>query len=321
MDAHTKQMIETMGVGAVKKVLMLQAGFLVSHGLISSNNTEVFVSLGMAAIGALWSFWNEYGEAIVISQLKVLKAKSLAQAQLLRLAGEPPVTMKQIAEQSSSLTLSDATKIAATLPAEIQRNIDPSPSPAKVAALLAILLLGGLVWPGNAWAQTHKLQAPAVTGNLGKDLNTDAQNLGLVPKSLVVTPTGNIAKDLQALWTNIVSASNVDLAYASKLAASANTPASLVRKQCWDAIVLLNEQANGLNLKDASGNLIPKPDPHLFTDVETLAEVIDNLSPQGPLFVACAGAAQLAKTNVLTFINAAVTGAAGIAAMPVIPGL
>jgi hypothetical protein len=52
-----------------------------------------------------------------------------------------------------------------------------------------------------------------------------------------------------------------------------------------------------------------------------LAEVVDNLSPQGPLFVSCAGAAQLAKTNVLTFINAAVTGAAGLAAMPIIPGL
>jgi len=43
--------------------------------------------------------------------------------------------------------------------------------------------------------------------------------------------------------------------------------------------------------------------------------------PTGPLFVSCAGAAQLAKTNVLSFVNAVVTGAAGFAAMPVIPGL
>ena len=59
----------------------------------------------------------------------------------------------------------------------------------------------------------------------------------------------------------------------------------------------------------------------VMTSAPVLAEVVDNLSPSGPLFTACAGAAQLAKTNVLTFINAVVTGAAGLAAMPIIPGL
>lgn len=185
-----------------------------------------------------------------------------------------------------------------------------------------VIIAAVLVLIGNAHAQGKpKLAAPAVTGDLKKDLNTDAQNLGLVPPSLQVTPTGNVAKDLKTLWDKIVGASNTDLAYASKLAAGANTGASAVRKQCWDAIIAVNNQANGLNLKDANGAVIPRPDPHLFTDVETLAEVVDNLSPTGPLFTSCAGAAQLAKTNVLTFINAAVTGAAGIAAMPIIPGL
>ena len=50
-------------------------------------------------------------------------------------------------------------------------------------------------------------------------------------------------------------------------------------------------------------------------DVEQLAEVIDNFAPTGPLFTACAGAAQLAKTNTVTFINAIVTGASGLAAL------
>ena len=130
MDAKTKQMVETVGVGVAKKVLMLQATGLVAHGLLSSNNIEVFVSLGLAAIGAAWSFWNEFGEAIVLSQLEVIKAKSLAQAQALRMAGQPQVTMKQIAEQSSKLTLADTHEIAATLPVEIQANIAPSsPTP------------------------------------------------------------------------------------------------------------------------------------------------------------------------------------------------
>jgi len=193
-----------------------------------------------------------------------------------------------------------------------------------VTGVIKVIVVGFLlsgVFIGQVHAQSRRIAPPAATGNLKNDLNTDAQNLGLIPQSLVVQPTGNVAKDLQALWTKIVAASNTDLEYASKLAASANTPASSIRKQCWDAIITVNNQANGLNLKDAGGAQIPKPDPHLFTDVETLAEVVDNLSPSGPLFTACAGAAQLAKTNVLTFVNAVVTGAAGIAAMPIIPGL
>jgi hypothetical protein len=124
---------------------------------------------------------------------------------------------------------------------------------------------------------------------------------------------------VRPLTGNIVS--NADLTYASALAGSAGTASSGIRKQCWDAIIKLNQQANGANLKNADGTVMVKPDPHLFTDVEQLAEVIDNLSPQGPLFTSCAGAAQLAKTNVLTFINSVVTGAAGLAAMPIIPGL
>lgn len=191
-----------------------------------------------------------------------------------------------------------------------------------IAKICAILIMGMFLFRFDpAMAQTRKLAVPALTGDIKKDAETDAQNLGLIPKSLQVKPTGNIAADLQALWDKIISANNDDLAYASKLAAAANTQTSGIRKQCWDAIVALNSQANGLNLKNPDGTKMVRPDPHLFTDVETLAEVIDNLSPQGPLFVSCAGAAQLAKTNVLTFINAAVTGAAGIAAMPIIPGL
>jgi hypothetical protein len=46
-----------------------------------------------------------------------------------------------------------------------------------------------------------------------------------------------------------------------------------------------------------------------------LAETIDNLSPTGPLFTSCAGAAEMAKMSVLRFINTAVTGAAGFAAL------
>jgi hypothetical protein len=181
----------------------------------------------------------------------------------------------------------------------------------RVAFLVLLPLLG----MAGAQAQT-KPRAPAVTGNPVEDIKTD---LGInKPQKLI---TGDVEKDAHAIWDKIISASNADLTYASALAASAGTPASAVRKQCYDAILKLNTQVNGTNVKDANGNVISPPDPKLFTGVEQAAETIDNLSPSGPLFVSCAGMAQLTKTNVLTLINAIVTGAGAFAVMPVIPGL
>jgi hypothetical protein len=198
--------------------------------------------------------------------------------------------------------------------------INPPSTNTVVKILLAAFVLSFLMAGSPAYAQTKKIAPLVATGDLKKDLDTDAQNLGLAPAAPKLI-TGNIEKDAHAIWDKIVSASNVDLTYASALAASAGTPASAVRKQCYDAILKLNTQVNGTNVKDANGNVLPQPDPKLFTGVEQAAETIDNLSPSGPLFVSCAGMAQLTKTNVLTLINAIVTGAAAFAVMPVIPGL
>lgn len=63
------------------------------------------------------------------------------------------------------------------------------------------------------------------------------------------------------------------------------------------------------------GLMATPAEPHLITNVEEIAELIDGLQPTSPLFVNCAGAAQLAQLSVLSFINAIVTGAAGIAVM------
>jgi hypothetical protein len=178
-------------------------------------------------------------------------------------------------------------------------------------AILAAALL--LVATGAQAQQKLKLVPP--TGNVVQDIQAAT---GTAPQKLI---TGNAEKDAHAIWDKLVAASQADLKYASALAAAANTPASAVRKQCYDAIIVLNTQVNGMNVKDAAGNVLPQPDPKLFTGVEQAAETIDNLSPSGPLFTSCAGMAQLTKTNVLTLINAIVTGAAGFAAMPIIPGL
>lgn len=189
--------------------------------------------------------------------------------------------------------------------------LPPAPT-TVVKVLIAAFALSFLLAASPAMAQTR---LKPLTGDLQKDFQ-DATTPNK-PKLI----TGNAEADMHALWDKLVAASNADLKYASALAGVANTPASAVRKQCYDAILALNTQVNGMNLKDAQGNPLPQPDPKLFTGVEQAAETIDNLSPSGPLFVACAGMAQLTKTNVLTLINAIVTGAAAFAVMPVIPGL
>lgn len=200
----------------------------------------------------------------------------------------------------------------------------PSVSASSVAPIAKMILLplalamflasGGIA---HAAPKREKLKAPVFTGDVQKDFQHNfGFNQGPGINQGPIKLTGNPDKDLMALWQKIVSASNTDLTYASALAGAANTASSKIRKQCWDAIIALNQQANGQNLKNPDGTPMTKPDPHVFTDVETLAEVVDNLSPQGPLFTACAGAAELAKTNTLAFINAVVTGAAGIAALP-----
>lgn len=123
MDDKTRMMLVSVGTGFAKKVLMLQAAGLVSHGMMSSNYTEVYVSLGMAVIGAAWSFWNDFGRPIFYAQLEVLKAKSLAQAEKLRQNGIAQVTASQIADKSPTLTPDQVTKTIDTLPPVIQANV------------------------------------------------------------------------------------------------------------------------------------------------------------------------------------------------------
>lgn len=184
---------------------------------------------------------------------------------------------------------------------------------------LIILLL---FLPTLSFAQTRKpVAAPSNGPVFTGDLPTDIKNKFQGDPSTGIQLTGNLKKDAEALWEKIQAAALVDLQYASAMAGAAGTNGGAVRKQCWDAIIIVNQQSNGVGLKDANGQPMTKPDPHLFTDVETSAEIIDNLSPQGKLFTSCAGAAQLAQANVIQFISAAISGAAGIAKLVPIPGL
>ncbi len=100
----------------IRKLLTVGGTAAASHGVINSNGIETFVSIGLAVAGILWSFWNDYGRAIVTSQLEVLKAKSLAQAAKLQAHDLAPVTAQQIADAGpKELTAATVTKVAATL--------------------------------------------------------------------------------------------------------------------------------------------------------------------------------------------------------------
>ena len=175
-------------------------------------------------------------------------------------------------------------------------------SPATVVKVLLIAFALSLFLPVGAQAQTAKKPNQSL-------------NLPIDPLHLNGTAiTGDPSVDLKALWAKIVSASATDLSYASAMAAAAATPAAKQRKQCWDAIAAINAEVNGAGLKDATGAALTKPSPSLFADIESQAEILDNLSPQGALFTSCAAAAEMAKADVLQFVNAIVTGAAGLAA-------
>jgi hypothetical protein len=160
---------------------------------------------------------------------------------------------------------------------------------------------------------------PVLTGDLISDAKNGFKGDPNAPGAVQLT--GNLKKDALAVWKQIQAASKADLQYASLMAGAAGTPAAGTRKMCWDAIIKVNEQSNGESLKNADGTAAVKPDPSLFTDIETAAEIVDNLSPQGTLYTSCAGTAQLFQANVVQFISAAVTGVAGMAKLTPIPGL
>lgn len=177
------------------------------------------------------------------------------------------------------------------------------------AAVIAITL------SSPAMAQLKK---PAITGNPIEDIKTDLS--GGTPAASSPVLTGNVQKDIIALWKKLQTASANDITYAIAMAKNANasgpsgvTTSAGMRLQCLVAIQTLNQQANGANLKNPDGSAIARPDPALFTDAETLAEVIDAVQPGGPLWTSCSGAAQLAATNTVAFINGLVSGAAGLA--------
>lgn len=190
---------------------------------------------------------------------------------------------------------------------------------AKVIAIFAVIL-ASLIFAMPAMAQLKPLPPlKPLTGDITKDLGT-ASPTAVAPGLPGLLIGGQSKEDLIKLWQSIQKASTADLSYAISMATLANaqapkgiTTGAAMRLSCLTAIQTLNGQIGGTGLVDAAGKPLMRPDPALFTDAETFAEVIDAVQPGGPLWTSCAGAAQLAATSTVAFVNALVSGAAGLA--------
>jgi hypothetical protein len=197
-----------------------------------------------------------------------------------------------------------------------QNKIDAAPGAgAAVAAiakaasvvLLAIMLSAMFVPSAFAAAKPAAPIAAAVPSKCA---------LIFDPLKLCGVLTGNVQTDVQRVVARIAAVNKADLNYAMAKAKSAGTPASKIRLQCVQAISDASDQLNGVSLKNPDGTDMVRPDPALVTGIEDVAELIDNLSPQGVLLTSCAGAAKMLGMNALAAVNAIVTGTASFALLP-----
>jgi hypothetical protein len=116
-------------------------------------------------------------------------------------------------------------------------------------------------------------------------------------------------------WKKIQAANASDLKYAKALADSVGSPGAKLRSACYGAWIATIEQAQGVGLKDANGNALTQPEPHVFSSFEQLAEVAETLQPTGPLMAACAPAWTALKLSAIQFFTMAVSGAVGLSAL------
>jgi hypothetical protein len=167
-------------------------------------------------------------------------------------------------------------------------------------AALVLLLASSL-----AMAQNRPKPGPF---NLPDPLKVAAELGGAIPKPhAIATP--------EELWKKIQSASAADLKYAKALADAVGSPGAKLRSACYGAWITTIEQAQGVGLKDAGGNPLTQPEPHVFSSFEQLAEVAETLQPAGPLMAACAPAWTALRLTATQFFTMAVTGAVGLSAL------
>jgi hypothetical protein len=168
----------------------------------------------------------------------------------------------------------------------------------RMFSVPAVLIL--LLAPSLAAAQSRP--------RLPDPLKVAAELGAAIPKpGAIATP--------DELWKKIQAANAADLKYAKALADNVGSPGAKLRAACYGAWIATIEQAQGVGLKDASGNALAQPEPHVFSSFEQLAEVAETLQPTGPLMAACAPAWTALKLTATQFFTMAVTGTVGLTAL------
>lgn len=173
-----------------------------------------------------------------------------------------------------------------------------------IALIVALLITSPAlaIEYGEGQKPIHSQAAP-LQGPTLKPLICDP--LKLLP-GCSVTSEGGASIGLESIWANIQKAVLADMKYAKAMADQANTPGSKLRSSCLAAIITIKEQQE--TVKGPDGNPMTPPDPHVITDLEKAAEIIDGLQATSPIMVACVPAANAAQQNALNFVNAIVTG-------------
>jgi len=159
--------------------------------------------------------------------------------------------------------------------------------------------------------------SPAARAQQRQPVQLPCDPLHLVPNCKPVAGPAGSAGELSPdeLWKKIQSATATDLKYAKALADNIASPGAKLRSACYAAWITTIEQSQGVGLKDASGNPLTQPDPHVFAAFEQLAEVAETLQPTGPLMSACAPAWTALKLTAAQFFTMAVNGAVGLSAL------
>lgn len=149
-------------IGGVNLALTLAkaaAGFAAGHGLIGTNNVEMWTGIIVLILTYGWSLWTDYGSVIAKASLDILRAKVLNAAELAqRRPAAAPAALAQLATH---------VEVTAPVPAPVITATPPVASAIVLAIGLAAL---GLGWPGTAHAQTPRAAPPKLTGNVAKDI-------------------------------------------------------------------------------------------------------------------------------------------------------
>lgn len=159
------------------------------------------------------------------------------------------------------------------------------------------------------------LLVPSLAMAQGKPRIPDPLNVAAKLGGAISKPAARLIASPEDLWKKIQAANANDLRYAKALADSVGSPGAKLRSACYGAWITTIEQTQGAGLKDASGNVLAQPEPHVFSSFEQLAEVAETLQPTGPLMAACAPAWTALKLTAVQFFTMAVSGAVGLSAL------